>query len=116
MIPERNFSRRSTCKRELAPRGCTSPLDLRPVAGGGSWVHMGAELTIDAAGRACPVPILELAKAIRLLSIGESVALIATDPAFVRDVEAWCESTGNQLLSLQRERGTYVAHVRKARG
>ncbi len=74
---------------------------------------MRAELTIDASGRACPVPIIELAKGIRRLEAGQVALLIATDPAVKPDLEAWCASTGNELLSLSGEGGTYVAQVRK---
>ena len=74
---------------------------------------MRAELTIDAAGTACPVPIVELAKGIRRIPSGAVVRLIATDPAVKRDLEAWCASTGNELISLADAGGTYVAHVRK---
>jgi len=75
--------------------------------------HMHAELTIDAAGTACPIPIVELAKGIRRVAIGAVVQLIASDPAVKRDLEAWCASTGHQLLSFAVDGGTYVAHVRK---
>ena len=70
-------------------------------------------LTIDATGTACPVPIIELAKAIRRLAAGETLVLLATDPAARRDVEAWCASTGHQLISVTLETGILRAQVRK---
>ncbi len=74
---------------------------------------MRAELTIDAAGTACPVPILELAKGIRRVAAGQVILLIATDPAVRLDLDAWCASTGNELLSFRADGGTYLAQVRK---
>ncbi len=79
-------------------------------------VSMDRELTVDASGAACPVPIIELAKAIRRVAAGETVVLIATDPAARRDVIAWCESTRHALLSLTFEGGIVRARVRKAAG
>ncbi len=78
--------------------------------------YMRAELTVDAAGAACPVPILELAKAIRQVTTGDVVALLATDPAVKRDLEAWCESTGHQLLSFDSDGTLLRARVRKSGG
>ena len=70
-------------------------------------------LTVDATGTACPVPIIELAKAIRRLAAGEMVVLLATDPAARRDLEAWCASTGHELISITLETGILRAQVRK---
>jgi tRNA 2-thiouridine synthesizing protein A len=80
---------------------------------GGTQCPMDSPLTVDATGTACPVPIIELAKAVRRLAPGEIVILLATDPAAARDVGAWCESTGHQLVSLGFENGILRAQVRK---
>ncbi len=74
---------------------------------------MDSQLTIDATGTACPVPIIELAKAIRRLAAGETVVLLATDPAARQDVAAWCASTGHELISVSLESGVLRAQVRK---
>ncbi len=74
---------------------------------------MLVDLTVDAAGTWCPIPILNLAKAFRGLRSGGVVLLLATDPAVKRDLEAWCASTGNQLVSSRWEGGVFRAHVRK---
>jgi peroxiredoxin family protein len=38
---------------------------------------------------------------------------MATDPGFAIDIKAWCERTGNQLLSLSSEAGKFTARIRK---
>ena len=70
--------------------------------------------TVDARGLFCPLPILELAKAIRSLEPGQELLLLATDPAAREDLTAWCEATGHALLSLELEPGGLRARVRKA--
>jgi TusA-related sulfurtransferase len=92
-----------------------SPGGLRWPIGGGTTGAMDSELIVDATGTACPVPIIELAKAIRRLNAGELVALLATDPAVKQDVLAWCASTGHQLVSLSFEAGVWRARVRKTK-
>jgi tRNA 2-thiouridine synthesizing protein A len=69
---------------------------------------------VDARSLACPLPIIRLAQALRLLAPGEELELVATDPAVEADVPAFCESTGNVLISLAREGNERVARVRKA--
>jgi TusA-related sulfurtransferase len=76
---------------------------------------MDSELIIDATGTACPIPIIELAKAIRRVKAGQLIALLATDPAAKQDVPAWCAATGHQLVSLSLEAGVWRARVRKTK-
>lgn len=58
---------------------------------------------IDARGMKCPRPIVELAKARRRAAPGDVLEIRADDLAFDRDVIAWCETTGCELLELQRD-------------
>ena len=44
----------------------------------------------------CPMPIVQLAMAMR---DGDTVAIEATDPAFLVDVRAWSRMTGNPIAS-----------------
>ncbi len=59
-----------------------------------------SEITIDARGRHCPLPIIILAQRIDEVSIGECVRLLADDPAAAFDVPAWCRMTKHQLVSV----------------
>ncbi|MFT3709339.1 MAG: sulfurtransferase TusA family protein [Archangium sp.] len=49
---------------------------------------------VDARGKACPVPIIELAKALRAHPM---VELWADDPAARGDLNAFLEATGHRL-------------------
>jgi TusA-related sulfurtransferase len=68
---------------------------------------------IDMRGRACPIPIVELARAARGLSPGESVEVTSDDRAFPADVSAWCKKTGHELESLRTEGSVFIARVKK---
>jgi TusA-related sulfurtransferase len=74
---------------------------------------MDADLTVNASGTWCPVPIIEISKAMRRLAAGGVVLLLATDPAVERDLRHWCTSTGNELLSFESKSGVFRAYVRK---
>ena len=45
---------------------------------------------LDCRGVPCPRPIIELAKAVAQVEVGDTVAVTADDPAARVDVEAWC--------------------------
>jgi tRNA 2-thiouridine synthesizing protein A len=47
-------------------------------------------LELDCRGRLCPLPIIELARHIGEVGIGEVVAVVADDAAARHDVPAWC--------------------------
>ncbi|WP_164016297.1 sulfurtransferase TusA family protein [Pyxidicoccus trucidator] len=75
---------------------------------------MDEAVRLDTSGALCPMPILEIAKAMRRLPPGTVVELISTDRGLEADLPAWCEATGNPLLRLERRGESYVGWVRKA--
>ncbi len=56
---------------------------------------------LDARGLNCPLPILRAKKAISAMAAGEVLKVLATDPGAVKDFEAFCKQTGNELLQSQ---------------
>ena len=69
---------------------------------------------LDTSGALCPMPILEIAKAMRRLPPGALVELISTDRGLEADLPAWCEATGHALVRMERRGPSYVGWVRKA--
>lgn len=68
---------------------------------------------LDARGLNCPLPILRAKKAITELAAGDVLKIIATDPGSVKDIEAFCRQTGNELLQSTQDGSSYTFHVRK---
>ncbi len=54
---------------------------------------------LDVRGLNCPLPILRAKKALGELSTGQVLKVMATDPGSVKDFQAFCKQTGNELLS-----------------
>ena len=69
---------------------------------------------LDASGLNCPLPILRAKKAISALDAGQTLRIIATDPGSVKDFEAFCKQTGNELKSSGEEDGKFVLMIQKA--
>lgn len=65
---------------------------------------------IDSRGRRCPLPILDLARALPTVDVGAELTVLADDPAAAADIAAWCRLTGQQLA--RSEAGAYT--VRRA--
>jgi tRNA 2-thiouridine synthesizing protein A len=68
---------------------------------------------VDARGLSCPMPIVKTAQAARALAPGDLIELLATDPGSVRDVVAWCRSTGHELLEQGSEGAIYRFVIRR---
>ncbi len=61
---------------------------------------------VDARGLNCPLPILRTKKTLNDMESGQVVRILATDPASVRDFEAFARQTGNPLLAAVRAGGS----------
>lgn len=70
-------------------------------------------LKIDACGMQCPGPILKISEEIKKLNEGEVIEITTTDAGFASDIDSWCESTGNKLLSLSKENRVIKASIQK---
>jgi TusA-related sulfurtransferase len=67
-------------------------------------------LVVDARGRPCPVPVIELARAVPTVEVGEVVAVLSDDPAAATDVPAWCRMRGQDYLGAQAAEGGGTAY------
>ncbi|MCI1952170.1 MAG: FAD-dependent oxidoreductase [Clostridiales bacterium] len=70
-------------------------------------------LRIDCSGMQCPGPIMKVYESMQKMRDGEVMEVSASDPGFVRDINAWCRRTGNELLSKEQRGSEYVARVMK---
>jgi tRNA 2-thiouridine synthesizing protein A len=59
---------------------------------------MDADLEIDCRGLRCPLPVIRLAQRIGEVAVGQTVAVVAEDPAARSDVPAWCRMRKQEYL------------------
>jgi len=71
-------------------------------------------MTVDAKGLSCPMPIVKTKKAINDLEPGQVLEVQATDKGSKADIKAWAESTGHQYLGTIEEDGVLKHYIRKA--
>ena len=77
-------------------------------------VYHGAE--IDVRGLLCPLPVLKARKRLAGMKAGETLRVLATDPAAAIDFPHYCNESGNQLVSHATEGEVLVFIIRKTHG
>lgn len=68
---------------------------------------------LDASGLNCPLPILRAKKTLNSMDASKVLKIIATDPGSVKDFEAFCKQTGNELMESGEEGGKFVFFIKK---
>lgn len=74
------------------------------------------EQILDTSGLKCPLPVLKAKKALKAMSAGSTLRVVATDPGAVRDFAHFCDATGDTLLESNAGDGVYMFRIRKAGG
>lgn len=69
---------------------------------------------LDARNLNCPLPILRTKKALKDLNPGDTLEILATDSGAVKDMQAFCQQTGNEMLSSQEDNGEFHFVIRKS--
>jgi TusA-related sulfurtransferase len=69
--------------------------------------------TIDARGSFCPGPLMELIRAIREGSVGDTLAVISSDNGSKTDIPAWVQKAGHELIGVYGHEGYDEIVVRK---
>ncbi len=74
---------------------------------------MKVDKEIDVTGKACPMPLISLAKAMRVMSAGMLLKITGDDPIFEETVLQFCQDGGHEVLETDRT-GRTVCIVLKA--
>ena len=70
-------------------------------------------VVVDATGLLCPMPIVELAQAIRTVAVGEIVEIAATDFGMLEDAPAWAATAGHEIIGQLSEGERHTFWLRK---
>ncbi|MEX5410659.1 sulfurtransferase TusA [Atlantibacter hermannii] len=69
--------------------------------------------TLDARGLRCPEPVMMVRKTVRGMQTGETLLVIADDPATTRDIPGFCRFMEHDLIASQTEALPYRYLLRK---
>jgi cysteine desulfurase len=70
-------------------------------------------LVVDALGKRCPIPVIELAKVIGDVPVGGTVRVLSDDEAARLDIPAWCEMRGQEYVGEEKADGGTAYVVRR---
>ena len=68
---------------------------------------------LNARGLNCPLPILRTKKALNEMQTGNVLRVLATDPASVKDFQAFSRQTGNALVEQSEADGVFRFYLQR---
>ncbi|MFX0174987.1 MAG: sulfurtransferase TusA family protein [Candidatus Hodarchaeota archaeon] len=73
-----------------------------------------ADITLNAVGKKCPMPVLMTKKELKKMNPGQVLELIVDDKGALKDVPALLHKTGDELLETNENNGQVVFFIKKA--
>jgi TusA-related sulfurtransferase len=61
---------------------------------------------IDARGSFCPGPLMELIRTIKMASVGDTIAVLSSDPGSITDIPAWANKAKHEYVGIEDAGGT----------
>ena len=74
-----------------------------------------ADVKLNLEGLLCPIPVVKVSQAIKNLPAGGVLEATATDPGVLADIPAWAKSTGNEVLSMERQSKVITFLIKKVK-
>lgn len=74
---------------------------------------MNVDKELDARGLNCPLPILKTKKSLSDMESGQVLRVVSTDCGSVKDMQAFANQTGNELVSQEEQNGEYIFLMKK---
>ncbi|MBU1391272.1 MAG: sulfurtransferase TusA [Gammaproteobacteria bacterium] len=72
-----------------------------------------AQHRLDALGLRCPEPVMMVRKTVRQMAAGETLLIIADDPATTRDIPSFCEFMDHTLIASETTKTPYQYLIKK---
>ena len=73
-----------------------------------------AEIKVDCTGEICPIPLVEMRKALRKAKEGDIIEVTGTDPSSKKEIPMAVKAMGLELLGIQEEKeGAWKIRIRR---
>ncbi|MCL6087466.1 MAG: sulfurtransferase TusA family protein [Actinobacteria bacterium] len=82
-----------------------SPCSIEP--------EIKADEVLDCTGLYCPAPVFETRKKIDTLKKNQILLMVSDDPASEEDMKAWAKRTGNEIMSIEKDRDVFKFFIKK---
>jgi tRNA 2-thiouridine synthesizing protein A len=75
-------------------------------------VSVRADRTLDLGEKGCSSLLEDIADSFSTMSSGQTLLVLANDPAAPLDIKVWCKQTGNTLLQSDLANGRFLLQKR----
>ena len=72
-----------------------------------------ADIRLDVRGETCPVPLVEVRKALRQAVPGDVVEVVGTHPSSKKEIPLAVKALGLELLSVNEEGDTWTIRIQR---
>lgn len=72
-----------------------------------------AEIKVDCRGETCPVPLVEVRKAVRKAAPGDVIEVAGTHPASKKEIPMAVDALGLELLSVEGSDTDWTIRIRR---
>jgi len=72
-----------------------------------------ADTRLDVKGETCPVPLVEVRKALRRAVPGDVLEVVGTHPSSKKEIPMAVKALGLELLSVEEEGDTWTIRIRR---
>lgn len=72
-----------------------------------------AEIKVDCRGETCPVPLVEVRKALRRAAPGDVIEVVGTHPASKREIPLAVKALGLELVSVEGTDNDWTIRIRR---
>jgi len=73
-----------------------------------------ADLTLNAVGKKCPMPVLMTKKELKKMSSGQTLELVVDDKGALKDVPALISKTGDTIVETKEDGANITFMIQKA--
>lgn len=74
------------------------------------------EVHLDVCGVCCPLPLIQLAKAVKKLDPGRMIEVTGNDPIFEPSIRDYCQVNGHAVLEVKHGDGRRVSILIRVAG
>lgn len=60
----------------------------------------------------CPLPVIRTQQKVEDLSVGDTLAVVCTDPGAIHDIPAWCRVNGHEILGIEEQDDEITISIR----
>ena len=76
-------------------------------------MSLAFDVELDTCGLNCPLPILKAKKSLAVMSSGQVLKVLSTDPGAQRDFEAFARQTGNEVLAQETDGDRFLIWMKR---